>query len=208
MTKCTSKAKSTGRQCQRDAMINGKCQVHGGKTPKGVASPHFKTGRYSKHLPTRMMADYKASLADPELLNLRAEIAITDARINDLLKRVNSGESGEVWRQLRETYDLFRGAVGNTALATQYLDEINSLIKRGNSDAAIWRELNSNLEQRRRLVDSEAKRMKDMHQMVRSDEFALFVKAYMEALVENVKDKDDLRAVVTRLDALSSASVS
>lgn len=33
--RCGAKAKSTGEPCQRFAMANGRCDVHGGRTPKG-----------------------------------------------------------------------------------------------------------------------------------------------------------------------------
>ncbi|WP_332716091.1 hypothetical protein [Pelagibacterium mangrovi] len=33
--RCGAKAKSTGQPCQRFAMANGRCDVHGGRTPKG-----------------------------------------------------------------------------------------------------------------------------------------------------------------------------
>ncbi len=33
--KCGAKAKSTGEPCRRVAMANGRCSLHGGRTPKG-----------------------------------------------------------------------------------------------------------------------------------------------------------------------------
>lgn len=33
--RCSAKARSTGEQCRRIAMENGKCDCHGGKTPRG-----------------------------------------------------------------------------------------------------------------------------------------------------------------------------
>ncbi|UES46824.1 hypothetical protein [Roseibium aggregatum] len=33
--KCGAKAKSTGAPCRREAMSNGRCSLHGGRTPKG-----------------------------------------------------------------------------------------------------------------------------------------------------------------------------
>jgi|tagenome__1003787_1003787.scaffolds.fasta_scaffold17828931_1 hypothetical protein len=35
--------------CQNYAMANGRCQLHGGKSLAGEASPRFKHGRYSKY---------------------------------------------------------------------------------------------------------------------------------------------------------------
>lgn len=47
--KCGAKNKHSGTPCQAAAMSNGRCRVHGGMTPGGVASPHLKHGRRSKY---------------------------------------------------------------------------------------------------------------------------------------------------------------
>ena len=59
-------------------MPNGRCRLHGGKSPAGLASPHYKDGRYSKALPARLAARYATAEADPRLLELRDEVALTD----------------------------------------------------------------------------------------------------------------------------------
>jgi hypothetical protein len=38
-------------------MANGRCRLRGGKTPNGVASPHFKHGQHSKYLAKHLKAD-------------------------------------------------------------------------------------------------------------------------------------------------------
>ena len=44
--------------------------MHGGTTPRGLALPQTRTGRFSKDLPTRLLANYQAAPADPEMLAL------------------------------------------------------------------------------------------------------------------------------------------
>ncbi len=54
---CTATSKRSGNQCQKHAMRGRTvCLAHGGKTPRGTASPHFKTGRYSRSLPGHLAA--------------------------------------------------------------------------------------------------------------------------------------------------------
>ena len=105
---CTAKSKRTGKQC-KGWSVPGRtvCYQHGGATPRGMALPQTKTGRYSRDLPTRLAARYQESLSDPDLLALREEIALIDARLGDLLKRVDSGESGVLWDLLQKTYREF-----------------------------------------------------------------------------------------------------
>lgn len=51
---CTATSKRTGQRYRKPAMIDRTvCRTHGGKTPRGVTSPHFRHGRYSILLPAR-----------------------------------------------------------------------------------------------------------------------------------------------------------
>src|SRR4051794_14907848 len=61
-----------------------RCRMHFGNVPRGMASPHTKTGRYSKDLPTRLLARYEEAMNDPDLLNLSSEIALLGARLSEL----------------------------------------------------------------------------------------------------------------------------
>jgi len=45
---CTATSRRSGQRCRRSAMVDRTvCRIHGGKTPRGVASPHFRHGLYS-----------------------------------------------------------------------------------------------------------------------------------------------------------------
>jgi flagellar motility protein MotE (MotC chaperone) len=125
---CQAKAKSTGKQCRRHAVISRKvCRVHGGATPRGIASPHFKTGRHSRDLPTQLSGRYLEAITDAELLSLRDDIALVDTRISELLDTLP--DNPKAW------------------------DEINELI-----------------ETRRRLADSERRRLVDLQQMMTAEQ--------------------------------------
>jgi hypothetical protein len=63
-TVCGAKCRN-GRTCTQKPMPNGRCRLHGGKTPAGIASPHWRHGRrskYEKHLPKEMRNGYLAAL--------------------------------------------------------------------------------------------------------------------------------------------------
>jgi len=45
MAQCTAKSKRSGKRCKRWASPGRtKCRMHGGRTPRGKDSPHFKHG--------------------------------------------------------------------------------------------------------------------------------------------------------------------
>lgn len=187
--RCKALAKSTRERC-RQAVVPGKkvCHYHGGKTPGGIASPHYKTGRYSKYLPSRMRARYEEAKADPDLLELRSEIALTDARISELVGRVDSGESGALWGQLSELTDKADTARirGDTAGLAAVLNILFDAIRGGVQDWATWAEVFGLLEVRRRLVESERKRLVEMHQMVQVERAMVLVDQLALSVREHV----------------------
>lgn len=92
---CGAKTR-TGSPCKNAPVTGSKrCRMHGGKTPRGVALPQTKHGRYSKDMPTRLLARYEEAVTDPELLNLSAEIALTDAMTRDVMESLESVKASE-----------------------------------------------------------------------------------------------------------------
>ena len=62
---CTAMSKRTGQRCRKPAMVDRTvCLLHGGKTPRGVASPHFRHGGYSKLLCNRPTSRVTTNLND------------------------------------------------------------------------------------------------------------------------------------------------
>ena len=209
MNQCTANSKRTGERCKRPPII-GKtvCYHHGGMSPRGIASATLtRDGRYSKHLPTRMLATYEAAKLDPNLLALQDEVALIDARLLELMQRVDTGESGATWKQLRSEFQKFQKlmSAGKTADAKGVLFTITGLITKGVNDEAAWSEIRSLVNQRVRLVESERKRLVEMQQMVNSDQAMLMVRSLVAAVREHVRDPAILRAIADDLGRLALA---
>lgn len=204
MTQCRAKSKRTGQQCQQTAMANGVCYHHGGKSLAGVASPTFKTGRYSKHIPTRMLANYEQAQQDTELLNLREDIALLDARLSDLLRRVDSGESGKVWNDLRAAWKAVKRATDDDE-RTMAIAEIGPLIEHGYMDTQAWGEIRDAIEQRRKLVESERKRLIEMQQMMTAGQAQLLIARVYDVVNQHVSDRSTIAAIGAGLQALAGA---
>lgn len=163
-----------GKPCGLAPMPNGRCKFHGGMTPVGPASPHFKHGRHSVLLKDikGLGQHYERALADPDLLRLDAEIALTDARIGDLLERVSGSK-----RQAGVTID------------------------------GLWPQLENLIENRRKLVDTESKRMKDLHAMVSVDRVMLIVSYLADSVKKHVRDRDVQTAILNDLRRLLKPEV-
>ncbi len=203
---CKAKSKRSGLKCRRYVCTGFEvCQVHGGKSPVGMASASFKTGRHSKYLPQRLMARYAEAVEDATLIELRDEVALTDARLSEVLAGVDTGESGALWAKLKVAFRRYQDALRDPTKMIQaplYLDECGELIQQGLSDAYAWAEISTLIEQRRKLVESEAKRLKDLNQNITAEKAMVLISALSGAVKRHVTDPDQLRAVARELAQL------
>lgn len=212
MAQCTAKAKSTGERCRRRAVTGYTvCQVHGAGSPlqgrPGGRPIEARTGgRYSKYLPARLVSRFEEMTRDAELLAMRDDIALVDARIADLMARVDTGEAGKWWSEMRASYGALSDALrrkDNESIAIA-LRDLNVTINKGNSDYASWNEITGLLEQRRKLVESEQKRVLAAQHTLRLDEAARLMAALTSAVREHVTDPVTLGRIEQEFIRLST----
>jgi hypothetical protein len=201
MTQCTAKNRQ-GEQCKH-AAINGtsKCRFHGGASLIGIASPTFKTGRYSKHLPTRLAAKYAEALADPDLLALRDEIALIHTRQTELLEHLDTGLALRRWKDAQAAYGEARAAIaGKDSVGFQVaMVALGDALNAGMGDYAIWQEIVEMTEQRRRLVESEHKRLVNMQQMISTERAMALLAVITDTIRRHVSDPSALAAIAAEL---------
>lgn len=207
MSQCTAKNRQ-GETCGQPA-INGttKCHYHGGASLVGVASPTFKTGRYSKHLPTRLAARYAEALADPELMALRDEIALVGTRQTELLDRLDSGLTLERWRAAQMAHGDMLAAIRNqdSRAMQAAIAALGEALAGGVGDYAVWEEVVTLAEQRRKLVESEQKRLAVAQQMITSEQGMVLVARLIGSVRKHVTDPIVLAAIATELTAIVNA---
>lgn len=202
MAACGAKLRKKEAHCRMSAMANGRCRIHGGMTPAGIALPQTASGRYSRHLPTRMIDKYEAAKNDPELLVMRDEVALLDSRLADVLGRVDSGESGKAWALLKSLFADYRKAKTGPDKAIA-LSQIEDTIRDGLDDYAAWAEIGQILDRRARFVESERRRYVEMQQMVALDQALLLLGAVTDAIRRHVPDRDTRAALGRELERLA-----
>lgn len=186
---------SNGKPCKRRPTDGReRCNLHGGKTPRGIASPQFKDGRYSKAMPERLLERFEAAKKDPELLNLSAEIALVESRLEDLLRRVEHGESISLWKELEDTLMEYQLSE-NDGVRIFAMSKMEKLIKRGLADFYTWHDIGNLIEQRRKLVDTERKHMIQSQMMLTLEQGMTLVTALLTSVKANVTDPIALRAI-------------
>jgi hypothetical protein len=202
--KCGAKNRQ-GEPCQRWTLAGRtRCGLHGGKSLTGTACPRYRSGRYSAYVPERLRARYEQAEGDAELLSLRSELALTDARLMDLLARVNTGESGQLWADLRRAHREFTGAKRGRDVARMHttLAQMEQCIEGAVDDHRAWTEIGALIEQRRRLAESEAKRLASLHQMMTKEEALLMAHQVIDIMTRHVTDKQVLSAVIVDMQRL------
>jgi hypothetical protein len=202
---CKAWSRRNQQQCRNHAIKGLEvCRMHGGKTPRGPSSANYKDGRHSRFLPSRMFAAYRAAGLDPKLMELRQEIALLDARMIDVLKRVDTGEAGSIWIELQAAWarlgrEQARGDVETYKMA---FDDVGRLVTRGVGDTAAWREIGKLIDQRRKLVESEQRRLTLAHEVLSRDQALALVGQVVDIFRRHVSDRDILNAIALDMQAL------
>lgn len=185
---CTATSKRTHERCKAWA-LEGRtvCRHHGGRSLVGTAHPKFKHGRYSKYLPETLLPDFVAARKDKDLLLLIDEIGLVDTRLNDLVRRLDKKESGALWKSLGDAWKAYKTARDDMD-AAHWLAEVGRLIQQGVGDWAIWNDIINTIDQRRKLVESERKRLVELQQMLTADQAMLLVSTLVDSVNRHVPD--------------------
>jgi hypothetical protein len=178
--------------------------MHGAKSLGGIASPIYTNGRYSTYLPGRLIERYTPGIGDERLLELGDEIALIDSRLADLLSRVDSGENGSLWASLFKAWEKYNRA-SDTLDSLKARSDIDALFEAAESDYLAWGEIHALIDQRRRMVESERKRLVEIQQMITAKEAMTLIAAIQGIVLEHVTDKTTIRNISAAVNALATS---
>lgn len=204
---CKATSKRTRKPCSAYA-VKGRdvCYHHGGRTPRGADNVNTIHGRYSKAFPAALAAKFGEALADPELLTLRNEIALIDVKLTTLVETLGERGSVTLWEELsdlgNELGQVSQG-IDSKKLET-IVDSILGVISEGARDVETWRLINPSLETRRRLVETETKRIDQAAQVITMSELSLVIKSLVEIIKRNVDDESIRRNISNDIENLVS----
>jgi len=170
----------------------------------GPASGLYKHGRYSRFIPSRLLARYRDAEEDAELTSLRSELALVDARLADLLARVDTGESGARWWALMKAHRAFRHAKasGDVGRMQAALAGLELHLEAGTHDYAAWKSIIELIEQRRKLAESETRRLATLQQMISAEQAMLLMGVVVDIITRHITDREVLSNIVTDLQRL------
>jgi hypothetical protein len=183
-------------------MRNGRCRMHGGKSPRGVDSPHFKHGRYSKSVPDRLVERYEAVLSDEERHDLRDEIALSEAKVADLLAGMEHGESDKLWLRLRSMVAKMRAAPKEKR--APILREMLRLIRQGGEEALAWKDVQEWVHRKQRAVEADVRVAQVKQEMVGAEEVMALVAGILDVIRRHVEDQATRSAMAKEIRALGA----
>lgn len=200
---CGAKLRNKAAFCRNRAiLLNGRCRNHGGLTPKGIASPNYKHGRYSKHLPNHLRDRYYESLNDPELTALRDDLALLDTHISEVLMEMRSPAADVDTKLLRDKVKLCRLRLvecdqkSNEILdLIELLDELDAAIEGGTRNTSNFARLLPLLEQRRKTTESENRRVFNSNNCLTVEQAIAFVRLLADSVKRHVSDPRQRAAI-------------
>lgn len=198
---CGAKTRASGL-CKAKPMTNGRCRMHGGATPTGIALPHFKHGKYSKYMPEKINERFQELLADPVLTQLRPEIALVTQQLEEKLARLHAGESAGLWERSCKLLEGYCGAIQGASPdahkgkhPNEILDALKNLLAHGERTYNIFTQIQPLLEQHRKLVDTENRRQQQLNQTFTAEQAIAFVRQLGDSIKRNVPEAKQRNAI-------------
>ena len=189
---CGRKNKQTGYVCSQYSLSNGACRQHGGKSLKGIEHPGFKHGATSRYTPRGNLVElYNEAYNRGSYTEGRDGIALTDGMINQVLSEREEA-AGQIFRQLKEEREGVRraNASGEPQKAAGHLNAIFVLIDRGVAADKQRSEVVRLLDHRRKLVDSETRRLEREKQTLTLEQVMMRDAIILEVLKETLNDRE------------------
>lgn len=186
------------RACKRAVTREGgRCRLHGGASLSGMAAPSFRDGRYSKYLPAQLKERYADARADETLLSLRDEVALLDTRLMDIVSKLDTGEGLDLWVELKAIYQAILSAneADDPEGTVQSLARMGKILEQGAAQERVWAKIVPLLDQRRKLVESERKRLVELQQVITVEKAMVLVSALVNAVSRRVQNRAILSAI-------------
>jgi hypothetical protein len=159
---------------------------------------------------------YQEARDDPELLELRDELALLDVRAQELAGRLTEGGEGARIEAALEA--LVRARVARRKVQAgedvaqaradldQALEAIEANLTAANVEARTWEELSVVWEQRRRLVDTERRRMVDLQQLLTAQQAMALVRVVIDVVRQHVTDREIRSAIAADLRGVTNGN--
>lgn len=205
---CDAKTQAGGT-CKQRRMSNGKCYIHGGKAPKGLASPNLTQGGiFSKYLPVNLLSEYESLLSlGQDLFKIDDETAVVTVLLQKQLGKIESGESGIAWQRIKELYQELTVLGQKQNKSPEDIQKFNRLfvelgdvISGGSMSYGARNEAVRLMETKRKMVSDERRAWAEKHRAMSFDRVLLLMTAlvatFKQALEKHVDNDKNRRLIL------------
>lgn len=183
---CGAKLKGRNAFCRNKPTVGrDRCRFHGGHTPRGIESVHYKGNGYARHVPGSLVESFNKLISDPKILDLSEEAALVQVRIMELLGKVSVGETVGRWEQIQELIFKLRIETDEEEMSA-IIDQMEAVTSLGQEDGEHWDEILDFIDQKRKITESTARVTKMRHDIITKAEAAVLVDLTQRSLREAV----------------------
>ncbi len=206
--RCKGKSRQTGEPCKLWATPGRDyCRFHGGRNPVGKANGQYKHGKYMRwgnDLPSRLGEKLQSYMQDGDPHDLEAEIALIDLGIGDLVSKLDSGESMAAWQAAIAAYDEVMTAIAeqDTSAMQSSLTTLGSILRSGPAHMDIWAEIKSMADQKRKIVESNRRAVKEREEMLDRRQQAALMGAIAAAVARSFSSDEEKRRFAYELEGI------
>jgi hypothetical protein len=162
-------------------------------------------------LPVGLREAYERAARDPDLMSLRGEITLLQARLMELAGRLGTGENTALWPQLQAAWRVFVAA--SEARPVDPADvraaqaEVERLVERGASAEAAWGDLVQMMGHKTRIAAREWKRLVDLRQFATAEQVVCMMGALAASVRRHCEAEGEAGRRILRSFAADMASL-
>lgn len=196
--------KRDGQRCKNACRYGWTvCHYHGAGRPgkpggltNASAATMVTTGRHSKNLPHRLVEQYEEYLRDPETLSMASELSLLDTRMAEVLQRLENADVDAAWAMVKRAHILISfDGVDNTERLGEACQLLSDAVQMKVDDTAVWEEVRSIIETRRRVTETERRRIVEAQQVMTYQEANTLIAFLMSSVMAHVTDPRIRRAI-------------
>lgn len=197
--------KRDGGRC-RNAVRHGwtVCRNHGAGNPDRPGGRPITIGRHSQHLPKRFLESYEQYLNDTDYMVMRSEIALLDARMGEILEKLDDAVSDNAWMYVRRALSILKTkdtlASNEVMDVTGYLEDALEMTA---TEKEIWNEVTDLIEARRKVADTERRRITEAQKYLTYDEAYAMTALFVNAVTDLVEDENIRTQILERMKVVT-----
>lgn len=209
--KCGAKTRAGGVCAKPPVPGRTRCRMHGGNSPAGPAAANWRDGKRSKYvdaLPRHYREAYLRAVNSQDLTRLTDQLALMEARETELLKRLSPESSTALWHRaqkalndISKAMELPAGEERDVALRLAQ-EALVSSVRQGVATEETWRQLVEVLETRRRLADTERRRVESLKSYMTIEQAVTLAGAMVGIVKAHVTDRMALSEIVRGIQQL------